>query len=101
MSNETIKIWQPTAELTALLAELTAEAPYTSTSVMVLDEEEEGTMTLLGSDVAKLLASQDTIDRFYDAIGRTSTAMVEIRDFEASDDVVQRMEELFDYVEVV
>jgi hypothetical protein len=96
-------IWTKPEELQQLLTELDcqADSKVASKSRMTIIHDELGTLTLNGNEVATLLHSVETVNQMFDAIGQEADCTVEVSDFEVSPEVNERLEEIFDYVEVV
>lgn len=94
--------WPLPEDASILLDEWTpANDKWSPKSKIVIASDEDGTMTIKGVAVAKIIASHDNVSAFFAAIGSPSEAMVEIFDIDVPSESLNRMEELFSYVEEI
>lgn len=93
-------IWEIPTSLQNLLAELEVNH-FTANARLVLNNEELGILTLTGENVAKVLQSIDTVDQFFESIDQTEDCMVEIEGCDIEPEIQERLEDLFEYVEIV
>jgi hypothetical protein len=94
-------IWKQPPALEHLLTELDPLKDHTDGATLIIVHPDEGTMTLTNVDVAKVLQSPLSVDQFSEAIEGGDRCMVEISGFETSPEVMDRLEELFAFVEEI
>jgi hypothetical protein len=92
--------WEYPPELVALLRELRSHEDFNKKSTIVFTHDESGTLTMRGEDVAKVLETEDTVQQFFEALGQPSDGVMQVLSFEPDSDVLAKLEELFEYVEV-
>lgn len=94
-------MWEQPEPLRQLLEEADLALCENESARLTLFNEELGTMTLTGANVDHALSSEDLVEQFFDAIDNASDCTVEIANIEVKPEVLEKLESLFDYVEVV
>jgi hypothetical protein len=97
------QVWTTPEALQQLLNELQEPRAdeVNPESKLVLIHEELGTLTLTGMDVCKVLSSVRAVDQLFETLERENECTVELTNFDIQPEVGERLEELFDYVEIV
>jgi hypothetical protein len=95
------KTWEKTPELSCLLETLESNRLIPKTICLILVNDEEGTLKLTGEEAQKVLANPEAVEEMYGALDRPYDCTVEISGGELPEEVLEKLEELFDYVEEV